>query len=298
MKADDGFSNFHYAAQDGLKLHARIYGEENNRALPVICLAGLTRNARDFHELALYLTRHPKQPRRVIAFDYRGRGGSEYDRDWRNYEVVVETSDVLAGLTALGIEHGAFIGTSRGGLIIHVLAAMRPSVLKAAVLNDIGPEVDGAGLAQIRAYLERAPKPTTFAEAIAIQRAALGQSFSALDDADWERLVRAFYRDEGGVPVADFDPNLVKTLNGIDLNKPLPSFWPQFLGLAGIPMLAIRGGNSMLLSAKTLDEMARRHPNIRTLTVEGQGHAPLLETADLPAKIASFLDHADQKAAA
>lgn len=297
MKADDGFSDFHYAAQDGLRLHARIYGEEDNGVLPVICLAGLTRNARDFHELALYLARHPKQPRRVIAFDYRGRGGSEYDRNWRNYEVVVETSDVLAGLTALGIERGAFIGTSRGGLIIHVLAAMRPAVLKAAVLNDIGPEVDGAGLAQIRAYLERAPKPTNFDEAIALQRAALGQSFSALDDADWERLVRSFYRDEEGVPVADFDPNLVKTLNGIDLNKPLPNFWPQFLGLAAIPMLAIRGSNSTLLSAETLDEMARRHPDIRTLTVVGQGHAPLLETADLPAKIASFLDLGDQKAA-
>lgn len=297
MKENDGFSDFYYSSQDGLRLHARLYGETHDGNLPVICLAGLTRNARDFHELALFLARHPKTPRRIVAFDYRGRGGSQYDRNWRNYEVAIEAGDILAGLTALGIEHGAFIGTSRGGLIIHLLAAMRPAVLKAVVLNDIGPVVEGAGLAQIRAYLEHTPKPKDFAEAAAIQRAAQGQSFSALDDADWDRLVRAYYRNEGGVPVADFDPNLLKTLNSVDLNQPLPSFWPQFMGLAAIPLLAIRGGNSMLLSAETLAEMSRRHPDIGTVTVAGQGHAPLLETADLTVRIASFLDHAELKAA-
>jgi len=297
MEAENGFSDFFYSSQDGLRLYARIYGDGGDGTLPAVCLAGLTRNARDFHELALHLARHPKTPRQVVAFDYRGRGRSEYDRNWRNYDVMVEAGDILAGLTALGMEHGAFVGTSRGGLIIHALAAMRPAVLKAVVLNDIGPAVEGAGLAQIRAYLERMPTPKNFEEAIAIQRAAQGQSFSALEEADWDRLVRAFYRDEGGVPVADFDPALLKTMDGIDLSKPLPSFWPQFMGLAAIPVLAIRGRNSMLLSAETLDEMAKRHPDIRTVTVEGQGHAPLLETSDLPETIVSFLEYAELKAA-
>lgn len=296
MGAADGFSDFFYSSQDGLKLHARVYGKASPGALPVICLAGLTRNARDFHELALFLARHPQTPRQVVAFDYRGRGRSEYDRQWRNYDVMIEAGDTLAGLTALGIEHGAFIGTSRGGLIIHVLAAMRPAALKAAVLNDIGPEVGGAGLAQIRAYLERAPKPKDFAEAVTLQRMALGQSFSALEEADWVRLVRAIYRDEKGVPVPDFDPALLETLNGVDLNKPLPTFWQQFMGLAAIPVLAIRGANSMLLSAETFAEMGRRHPDIETVTIAGQGHAPLLETAGLPDRIAAFLARAEEKA--
>ena len=259
----DGFSSVFYSAPDGLKLHARVYGEENRDALPVICLAGLTRNARDFHGLALALSGPGASiPRKVVAFDYRGRGQSAYDPNWKNYDPLVETADVLAGMTALGIEHAAFVGTSRGGLIIHVLGAMRPAAMKAVVLNDIGPAVEGAGLAQIRAYLERAPKPKTFNDAIAIQKTANGASFPALSDADWERLVRAFYRDENGVPVADFDAALINTVTSVDLNQPLPTFWPQFQGLTGIPMLAIRGANSKLLSAETLAEMARIHPDI------------------------------------
>ncbi|MCO5159798.1 MAG: alpha/beta hydrolase [Mesorhizobium sp.] len=294
MAPANNFEDFYYSSTDGLRLHARIYGERHAASLPAICLPGLTRNAADFHELALFLSRHPRSPRQVVAFDYRGRGRSDHDRNWKNYDVLVESGDILAGLAAMGIEHGAFIGTSRGGVIVHVLAAMRPTALKAVVLNDIGPVVDGAGLAQIRAYLERAPKPKTLAEAVEISRVAQKDNFSALADADWERMARAYYREENGALVPDFDPALLNTVTAIDLNKPLPQLWPQFEGLRGIPVLAIRGENSKLLSAETLEEMARRHPRIETVIVEGQGHAPLLETGALPARIARFLEKADR----
>lgn len=294
--SDDGYRDFFYSAQDGLCLHARIYGEAADALLPVVCLPGLTRNARDFHELALHLSRHAAAPRKVVVFDYRGRGRSAYDPDWKNYDVRVEAGDVVAGLAALDIAHAAFIGTSRGGIIIHVLAAMRPALLRAAVLNDIGPAVDGAGLAQIKAYLERAPRPKTWDEAVAFSRAANGQSFSALAPADWERMARAYYREENGRLVADFDPALVNTMKMVDLNKPLPSLWPQFAGLGAVPVLAIRGENSKLLSEETIAEMARRHPALEAITVEGQGHAPLLETAGLPAKIEAFIRKAEKQA--
>lgn len=293
MAQGNGFDDFYYTSTDGLKLHARIYGEPRADALPVICLPGLTRNAADFHDLALFLANHPHRPRQVIAFDYRGRGLSAYDSNWKNYDVLVEAGDIIVGLTAIGIEHGAFIGTSRGGIVIHVLAAMRPTALKAVVLNDIGPVVEGAGLAQIRAYLERAPKPKTFAEAVAISRATQGETFPALSDADWERLARAFYREENGALVADFDPALLNTVTAVDLNKPLPVLWPQFQGLTAIPMLAIRGENSKLMSNETLQEMAKRHPRCETITVPGQGHAPLLETGTLPVRIAAFIEKAE-----
>ena len=286
------FHDFFYAASDGLKLHARVYGSDRER-LPVVCLPGLTRNARDFHELALHVSRHRDRPRRVVAFDYRGRGHSEWDRDWRRYDIAIEASDVVDGLAAIGIGHGAFVATSRGGMIVHALAAMRPALLRGAVLNDIGPRIEGAGIARIRSYLERAPRPGDMAEAVAIQRAANGGAFSALGDADWERTVRAGYVEGDGPPVPAYDPALLRTVTGIDFNRPLPEFWPQFAGLGKIPLLAIRGANSTLLSAATLAEMARRHENIETLTVEGQGHAPLLETGDLPERILEFLDRLD-----
>jgi pimeloyl-ACP methyl ester carboxylesterase len=296
MSPTPPFTDFFYSARDGLELHARVYDAGAAAgALPVVCLPGLTRNARDFHELALHLSAGVAMRRKVVAFDYRGRGLSARDRNWRNYEVPVEAGDVIAGLAALGIGHAAFIGTSRGGLIVFALAAMRPALLKAVVLNDIGPVVEGAGLAQIRAYLERAPRPRDMAEAAALQKAVQGTAFPALTDADWQRMAAAFYSEKNGRLVADFDPALLKTLKGIDLSKPLPQAWPQFAALRAVPLMAIRGENSSLLSADTLREMANRHPDLRSVTVPGQGHAPLLETAGLPEKIAAFIEAAGKR---
>lgn len=286
------FSDFFYASQDGLKLHARLYGA-GNPGLPVVCLPGLTRNARDFHELALHLARDPEKPRQIICFDYRGRGQSAYDPNWQNYNVGIEAADVIAGLDALNVKKAAFIGTSRGGLIIHVLATMRPALIKAVVLNDIGPVIEAAGLAHIRSYLENSSRPADFAEAVRMQRAVHGEAFPALTEADWRRFVHAIYRNEDGRPAADFDPALINTVLAMDLTQPLPDLWPQFEVLTPVPMLAIRGANSRLLSAATLEEMHRRHPALEAITVEGQGHAPLLETDILPEKIADFLRRSD-----
>ena len=296
MPSTEGFSDFFYASPDGLELHARVYGETNSGHWPVVCLPGLTRNARDFHELALYLSTRSENPRRIVAFDYRGRGRSAYDPDISHYNVGAEAVDILAGLAALGIEGAAFIGTSRGGLVIHVLGAMRPAVLKAIVLNDIGPVIEADGLAHIRSYLDPAPKPKTRLEAVSAQRGAHGGDFPALTEADWERMVSALYRETDHGLMPDFDPRLLETLAGLDLSKPLPDLWPQFEALAAIPMLAIRGANSKLLSAETLEEMRKRHPDMETVTVEGQGHAPFLETGRLPGVIAAFLGQAEQQA--
>lgn len=293
MSSSEGFSDFFYSAPDGLKLHARVYGEANSGHWPVVCLPGLTRNARDFHELALHLSARAQVPRKVVAFDYRGRGQSAYDADISHYNVGVEAGDILAGLAALGIEAAAFIGTSRGGLIIHVLGMTQPAVLKAIVFNDIGPVIEAVGLAHIQSYLERTPKPRTFAEAVDAQRSVHGQDFPALTGADWARMAWALNRetDQGLLP--DFDPKLVDTVAGLDLTQPLPSLWPQFDALAAIPLLTIRGANSRLLSTDTLKQMRVHHSMMETINVEGQGHAPFLETSDLPDAIAAFLDRAD-----
>lgn len=289
---ENGFTDFFYSAQDGLQLHARLYGPSYSTALPVVCLPGLTRNARDFHDLALFLSRNEDKPRQVVCFDYRGRGQSAYDRDWNNYNVLTEAADIIAGVTALGIEHGAFIGTSRGGLIIMALAAIRPGLLRKVIFNDVGPVIEGDGLAHIRSYLTRAPKPHSWGDAVAILKGINGPAFPALGEDDWERSARATFRDDKGKPVADFDPKLVKTVTSINLNDPLPVLWPQFAGLRKIPLMTIRGKNSKLLSAETMSEMAKQHPGMEGIVVEGQGHAPFLETAGLPERIGAFLDRA------
>ncbi len=290
---DTGYQDFFYQSQDGLRLHARIYGEARPDLLPVVCLPGLTRNAKDFHEIALYLAREADTLRQVIVFDYRGRGESAWDSDWKKYDVGVEAGDILAGLATLGIPKAIFIGTSRGGLILHVLAAVRPDVLGAVVLNDVGPVLEPEGLALIKSYLNSpAPRPTSFEEAAKTQKAAHGRFFTALDDDDWMGMAKAIYREKDGTLVPDFDPALLNGLAAFDLTQPLPTLWPQFEAMKAIPMMAIRGANSLLLSAKVLEEMGDRHPGMVATTVEGQGHAPFLHKGDLPRQIADFIDRA------
>lgn len=287
------FGDFFYESADRLRLHARIYDSPGSSALPAVCLPGLTRNARDFHDLALHLARHADSPRKVIAFDYRGRGESARDPDWTHYNIRTEAGDVLIGLERIGITRAAFIGTSRGGLIVHVLAAIRPEVLGPIVFNDIGPVIEPAGLALIRSYLGRIRRPADFADAEAVQRAIHGEAFPALAAEDWRRFVRAIYRDEDGYPVPDHDPALANGLAASDPAAPIPDMWAQFELLRGRPILAIRGENSLLLSADTVAEMQRRHPGLEVETVTGQGHAPLLETGSLPRRIADFLARAE-----
>lgn len=292
MESGHSHRDFFYDATDGLRLYARIYEGQGS---PVVCLPGLTRNVRDFDDLALHLSTPAGGGHRVVAFDYRGRGRSAYDPDWKNYDVRVEAQDVLSGVAVLGIESAHVIGTSRGGLIMHVLAAMRPDLFRSAILNDIGPVIEAQGLVDIRSYLEKASRPRTFTEAAAGQRAIHGAAFPALTDDDWDRLARALYRDEGGVPVADFDPALLNVLTAFDPTKPAPDLWPLFARLSDVPMLVVRGENSSLLSPETLAEMAKRHPDCETVTVAGQGHPPMLETGGLPQQIAAFLSRADDR---
>ncbi len=278
-----------FSSRDGLRLHAKVHNPvQHSENLPVICLPGLSRNVRDFDRLALFLASHADEPRRVVAFDYRGRGLSEYDRDWQNYNVITEAEDVVAGLTAMGIEHGIFIGTSRGGLITMVLAGMRPSAIKGVVFNDIGPVIDGSGLMQIRAYLSRPAKPKSWAEAIETQKVLMGKSFTTFTDDDWAHEAECRYVNEDGVFKANYDPNLAKTMKALDAGARLPSAWPQFVGLSKVPLLAIRGKNSNILAARTLQQMSEVHPDMESLEIEGQGHPPALHSGNIPKKIAQF----------
>ncbi|SOE08891.1 pimeloyl-ACP methyl ester carboxylesterase [Hoeflea halophila] len=293
-----GVEHVFFSASDGLRLHAADYGRSNPATrgrLPVVCLPGLTRNTRDFDDLARRLTSDPKMPRRVVSFDYRGRGQSDWDKDPGRYNITVEAEDVLSGMTALGLKHAIFIGTSRGGLIMHVLAATRPGIMAAGVLNDIGPVIEGAGLAQIKAYLSRMPQPKDWHDAAQILSEAHARSFQALTEADWLDFARAVYVEKAGKLTADYDPKLLAGLKNIDLSTPLPKLWPQFDGLGRIPLLALRGEHSTLLSARTLLEMKERVPSLQTETIAGQGHAPILHLSGIPEILTRFFAAVDKQ---
>ncbi len=288
-----------FAAPDGLTIHLRDYRPQvatarNADATPVVCLPGLTRTTGDFDDLARALSGGAsRRPRRVVAIDYRGRGLSAWDPDPSHYDIYVENADIVAVLAAAGIGRAIFVGTSRGGLHLFVLAAVRPTLVRGAVLNDIGPVIEATGLARIRAYVGNMPVPATWDEAVAIIKRLSGGSFTNLGEADWHKFARLTYAERNGRLATLYDPALSRSLAGFDLEAPLPVLWRQFDGLRHVPILAIRGANSDLLSSATLAEMGRRHPDCETYVVDGQGHAPLLWDAASLAKIQAFVERAD-----
>lgn len=293
MSETSGFQSHFISARDGLKLHAREYGPAVGAALPALCLPGLARTSADFHTLALALSTDPKRPRRVVSLDYRGRGLSEHDRNWRNYDIKVELDDVLQVMAALGLHEAVFIGTSRGGLITMAMAPVRPTCIRGVVLNDIGPVIDAQGLIRIRGYVGKMPSPRSWSEAADILRHLFGPQFPALGDEDWLGYARRTWGETAGGFKPLYDTALMKPLEALDLEAPPPVLWPLFDGLAHAPMLVLRGEHSDLLSEATLKEMGDRRAGVETFTVAGQGHAPLLETRDVIQKIARLCARAD-----
>lgn len=281
------------SAPDGLRLHARGHGHRSQMALPVVCLPGLARTAADFDALAEALASHPSHSRRVVALDYRGRGESEYDRDPANYSFQVELADLLAAVTALDCLPAILIGTSRGGILAMLLAALRPTAIAGVVLNDIGPVIEPKGLMRIKGYVGKLPQPRSFEEGAEILRRLFDAQFPKLDAADWLANAHRTFRQENGALVPTYDVKLAKTMEGVDFERPLPPLWKEFDALGNVPVMTIRGANSDILSAATVEAMRAHHPALETLEVPDQGHAPLLAEADVIEAIAEFCARCD-----
>jgi pimeloyl-ACP methyl ester carboxylesterase len=286
--ATQNWDDIYFTARDGLRLYARHYAAKGARRRPAICLAGLSRNSRDYHDLASVLSDPRGHRREVYCLDYRGRGLSEHDDvEGKTYTILTELGDVLDFMTLSGLTDAAIIGTSRGGLIAMAMAAMRPTAIGAVVLNDIGPVIERDGLARIIAYVGRIPLPGTWGEAATLIKSLNVRAFPNESDATWAQVARQIFNDENGRPAKGYDAKLSKMLALSD-GQP-PALWPQFQALARVPMLAIRGGNSDILSSATLEEMRKRHPNFEALTIPGQGHAPLLKDQMSVGAIYQFL---------
>jgi len=277
-------SEYWFDGPDGLRLFSRVYPGPTAAAPVVLCLHGLMRTGRDFEDLAEHLAVRC----RVIVPDVRGRGLSARDPNFNNYQIPVYLGDVLRLLTGLGVQKATLIGTSMGGLMGMVLAAAQPQLLAGIVLNDIAPEVDPAGLERIRGYAGKAAPVRDWAGAIAQMRSIYGPALPGLSDARWEKLTRACYRaDARGVPQPDADPGIAEPLK--DASKAAPDLWPLFGAIARIPMLAIRGDHSDIVSAATLERMQREKPDLKTVIAKNRGHAPLLDEPECVAAIDEFL---------
>ena len=277
-----------FRSQDGILLAARIFDAARSHRLPLLCLPGLSRNSRDFLAIGNFFSAHPTEPRMVIALDYRGRGLSEPDPDWRNYKPNVEAEDVLAAAAVLGLEEAIFIGTSRGGIVTMLLGAVRPGLIAGAVLNDIGPVLEGTGLARIKRYLDAVRPVGGWEEAVTAVKNSAGAQFPGLSAEDWRAHAEAYFTKMRSGFAPQFDRNLIRAISDIDFSERVPVLWPQFLGLGRVPVLAIRGEFSDVLSPRTLGEMADRHPEFEQLTVRGQGHAPLLRDLSTIERIFAF----------
>ncbi|MFN3807311.1 alpha/beta fold hydrolase [Asticcacaulis sp.] len=270
-----------------LRLYARDYNPTAERV--VICLHGLTRNSADFEPLMARLS----ADHRFIIPDQRGRGRSDYDSEAANYALGVYVQDMLALMAHLGIARATFIGTSMGGLISMLLAATAPQCVRGIVLNDVGPKLSPEGLERIRGYVGKGKPATTWQEAAEAARLINAEAFPDFGPADWMAFARRTCVEVEGRPVAAYDPAIAAGMAPGSQAVAPPELWDLWAGLKDIPVLALRGALSDLLSAKTLQRMGDTHPRTIAVTVPDRGHAPLLDEPVALTAIEAFLREQD-----
>lgn len=277
-------------ARDGLRLHYRDYPCPAATRLPLVCLPGLARTADDF---CLVAEAAQQSGRRVLALDYRGRGRSEWDKDWRRYDPDVEEEDIFSVLSDAGVTRAVFFGTSRGGLHTMRLARARSGLISAAILNDIGPVIEKKGLLLIKGYVGKMPPLQKMSDAAALMRLTASAAFPAITPEQWEIFARQTFEEKDGKIALRYDPELAHTLDDITPECEVEDLWEAFAALAQLPILALRGETSNILSTETFAEMARRAPKLERHTVPGQGHAPLLLDQPTIERVMQFLNKQD-----
>lgn len=290
MAAD--FAERRWTSRDGLSLFGRDYAGAGGEArLPIICLHGLTRNSKDFADVAPRLA---GAGRRVLVPDVRGRGRSDRDPDPSHYTPKVYARDVLDLMRSLGLARAVFLGTSMGGIITMTLMAMRPKAVAAAILNDVGPEVAPEGIARIMSYVGQKVEVRDWNDAADYVRRTGGAAFPDYDEADWGRLAKDVFRDNAGVPELDYDARILLPLLRHKPGQHSRFAWFLFRWLARTrPTLLVRGAKSDIITSAIADKMARKAPGLRRVDVPGVGHAPMLTEAAAVDAIDQFLGLAE-----
>lgn len=285
------YEDRYWTSSDGLNLHYRNYpGPEGGTAkLPVLCMHGLTRNARDFAALAEALS----ATRRVIVPEMRGRGMSDYAPDSDTYSPITYVADVEKLLAEQGIDRFVVVGTSMGGLMTMLMAAGKPGRMAAVVMNDIGPVVEAEGLARISGYVGQGRSYPTWVHAARGLAEAHGAAFPDYTLDQWlDMAKRTMVVSQNGRIVFDYDMAIAEPFAKPGNAAP-PNLWLAFEALAGVPMLLVRGELSDLLTPETVRQMGVRNPAMRTVTVARVGHAPTLDEPEVRGPILALLDEAE-----
>lgn len=273
-----------FVTPDGLGLA----WEEEGAGAPVLCLPGLTRNGSDFDELAAALAGR----RRLIRLTLRGRGASDRDPDWTRYAVPVEAADVIAFLDHLGLDRVTIVGTSRGGIVAMMLAAMARDRLAGVLLNDIGPEIDPEGVAVIMSYLGIAPRAKTWEEGADALERRMGARFPGLSREKWLSLARRWFDETPDGLALNYDPRIRDAFEAT-ADQPPVDLWPLFDALAGVPLALARGANSDILSRETVAKMAARRPDMIVAEIPDRGHVPFLDEPEALAALDALLARAE-----
>ena len=279
------FSDRFWSSRDGLKLHYRDYPGREDR-VPVLCLPGLTRNARDFEGVAERLAGEW----RVLCPDMRGRGDSAYAKDSATYNPMQYVDDIALLLEDQGIARFAVIGTSLGGLMTMVMGMIMPQRIAGAVLNDIGPQIEPAGLARIKDYVGQGRSFPTWMHAARALEEIQGPAYPDYQIGDWLRVAKRLMTLGSNTRIVfDYDMKIAEPLANMDPDNQA-DLWPGIEGLAAKPVLIVRGTLSDILSQNTLDEMQKRLPQAEVVTIARVGHAPTLDEPEAAAAIERLLD--------
>jgi pimeloyl-ACP methyl ester carboxylesterase len=280
-----------WRSPDGLNLFGREFGPADSKKLPVVCIPGLTRNSRDFEEVAPWIG---SMGRRVIAVDLRGRGRSDRDPDPSHYIPLTYAADMVALLDRLSLPQALFVGTSLGGIVTMTLAGKHLGRIGGAVLNDVGPVIAKAGIARISSYAGKTPALQSWADAIAYARQTGGVAFPRWSDKEWGVFARRIFKEgPDGAPVLECDPKVFRPMNPILVWLMTPLVWGMFRKLAtGRPTLLVRGAISDVLDASTAARMRREAPGLGFVEVDDVGHAPTLSEPQAKEALSRFFSEA------
>ena len=277
------YTDRYWNSPDGLRLHYRDYDGPRDRP-PILCIPGLTRNARDFAPVAERFAGEW----RVLVVDLRGRGLSEYDPDPSHYVPQTYAADLLKLLDQLGIADAVFVGTSLGGIVTMVMAMRDAERIAGACLNDVGPEIEQRGLERISSYVG---KPTTYSSWDELARALMDNNHDAFpgwDLARWAAFARCTASERDGAIRFDYDPAIADGFNAA-ASAPPADIWPYYRALAGRPVLLLRGELTDLLEPAVAERMVREIPDVELVTVPGVGHVPALDEPESLAAIERLL---------